>query len=116
MGILDRTRCTAIAGALLAANAGAAAAGMDERDPQRCRATFVDRLEQLGVAQEVDEMTLVPQVRIQGEAGRKLLGYEAWVRLESCRGGHLVIRTNRLCDLRGNYTQGGCQVDGVPDY
>ena len=42
--------------------------------------------------------------------------YDAWVRLQSCGQGHLVISMTRSCHVQQSYTRDDCQLDGVPHY
>lgn len=42
--------------------------------------------------------------------------YDAWVRLESCDQGSLVITMTRYCHVKQSYTRGDCQVNDVTRY
>ena len=49
------------------------------------------------------------------DQGPPVVGYRAWVRLNSCSG-YLVIDMTRSCFVRQSYTRGNCAVDGVTRY
>lgn len=80
-----------------------------------CDAEVAPALRELGV-QEAD----VRSVQIERRSGAPNpptnYVYDAWVRLESCDRGYLVITMTRYCHVTQSYTRGDCQVNGVPAY
>lgn len=49
------------------------------------------------------------------DQGPPVVGYRAWVRLQSCSG-YLVVDMTRSCFVRQSYTRGNCAVEGVTRY
>ena len=45
-----------------------------------------------------------------------MLGVRAWIRLEACDSGYLVIDMTRSCFVRQSYTRGDCRLRGVTAY
>ncbi len=43
----------------------------------------------------------------------RIVGYTAWVRLNSCRSGYVVINLSRHCYVHQTYTDGACRVNGI---
>ncbi|GAB4395098.1 MAG: hypothetical protein Tsb0032_26340 [Kiloniellaceae bacterium] len=50
------------------------------------------------------------------ESGPDVLGVRAWVKLEACATGNLVIDMTRTCFVRQSYTRGSCHLKGVTAY
>ena len=75
-----------------------------------CEATVAERLERLNVdPSDIRKIDYVA-VRSNREGGR-LIGFEAWVSLRSCRG-NLVVNMSRRCRIRDVYGRGECEVGG----
>ncbi|MEO3429163.1 hypothetical protein AAFN88_09925 [Pelagibius sp. CAU 1746] len=74
----------------------------------------IDRtLQDLSVPQS--EVKSVKVVRRSGGA-RSASNYrlDAWIGLESCSSGHLVIDMTRNCVVQQSYTTGDCSLPGLP--
>ena len=76
-----------------------------------CEATVAERLERLNVdPSDIRRIDYVPVRRLSREGGR-LIGFEAWVSLRSCRG-NLVVNMSRHCRIRQVYGRGECELGG----
>ncbi len=92
---------------------GALATG--DRDARACLDASRSHVERLPVQSgDVTGVTIVPRLDLHRE-GPYLVGYEAYVRLQSCTGS-LVLNLNEDCSFRDAYTRGACKIQGLPDY
>ena len=81
-----------------------------------CAAQSADVLNRLGIPPpEVRSISVVPEIRSTREGGGRVIGYEAWIRLQSCQGA-LIVAFNRHCQEQQAYTRGDCRVAGLPAY
>ena len=81
-----------------------------------CAAESGAALARLGIPPaEVRSITVVPEIRSTREGGGRVIGYEAWIRLQSCQGA-LIVSFNRHCQEQQAYTRGDCRVAGLPSY
>ena len=75
-----------------------------------------DRLERLGIApDDVGEIKFSEQREIFGDEHR-VTGVDAWVRLNSCPQGALIVPVRRDGVARNAYTRGMCAVPGVAQF
>ena len=94
---------------------GDAAHATGDRDARLCLDASRSHVAQLPVQSgDVTGITMVPRLDLRRE-GPYLVGYEAYVRLQSCAGS-LVLNLNEDCSFRDAYTRGACKVPGLPDY
>jgi hypothetical protein len=97
-----------LAAALTAAAAPAAA--LD------CREAAEGELQRLGItAGAIAEIRYIEK-RNPTERGPDVLGVRAWIRLQACSSGYLVIDMTRSCFVRQSYTRGDCRVEGITAY
>ena len=80
-----------------------------------CRDEVSPALRELGV-QEGDVQSVQVKRRNGGPNPPTNYVYDAWVRLESCDQGYLVVTMTRYCHVKQSYTRGDCQVAGVDSY
>ena len=81
-----------------------------------CRAAAERELQRLGIgADEIAEARYIEKIN-PTERGPDVLGVRAWIRLEACDSGYLVIDMTRSCFVRQSYTRGNCQTDSVTAY
>lgn len=80
-----------------------------------CDAEVAPALRELGVPE--DDVQSVQVTRRNGAPNPQTnYVYDAWVRLDACDTGYLVITLTRYCHVQQSYTRGDCQVSGVPGY
>lgn len=102
-----RLACLLVALPLL--DAGAAAA-LD------CRAQAQAELDRLAVsAGDIASIRFVEKYN-PADTGPDVLGVRAWVRLQSCESGYLVLDMTRSCFVRQSYTRGACRWPDVTAY
>src|SRR3546814_10139629 len=81
-----------------------------------CSESAERELARLGIAgDEIGEVRYVEKIN-PTERGPDVLGVRAWIRLQACDSGHLVIDMTRTCFVRQSYTRGDCRRDGVTAY
>lgn len=105
-------RILAPAGALagLLADAAGPAAALD------CHVSAERELQELGLgAGEIAEIRYVEKLN-PTERGPDVLGVRAWIRLQACDSGYLVIDMTRTCFVRQSYTRGECRLPDVTAY
>ncbi len=100
------TKCAVIIGLglslLISAPADAA------RSP--CKATVAERLDDLNV--DPSDIRKIGYVAVRGNSeGGQLIGFEAWISLQSCKG-NLVINLSKRCRIRDVYGRGECKLGG----
>ena len=77
---------------------------------------------QTAVNKELTKYGLAPSDVASTEVGRQrtgsedgvLFGYQFWMRMKSCSKGHLIVDTDLYCRVKGSYTDGPCEIAGVP--
>jgi hypothetical protein len=100
--------CTLALAAALAVPAGSAAAYQCEQQVERA-------LQENGV--QAEDVSSVKVVRRSGGA-RPPSNYtlDAWVRLNSCSNGAVVVHMTKYCLVQDVYTTGACRVGNLPNY
>ncbi len=85
-----------------------------EATQHECQEVVAQRLDRLDV--DAADIRKINYIRIYqySRAGEKLIGFEAWVGLHSCRGS-LVVDMNRHCRVRQVYGRGECDLGGAVD-
>ena len=77
-----------------------------------CAPTVQRTLSDAGIASsDIADIAYVTE-RSGGES-TFIVGYTAWVRLNSCRSGYVVINLTTQCWLEQTYTDGACRVNGI---
>ena len=95
--------------------------GMQSTDKARqarsCPDVVYARAEQLGVDRADIEKLVFSRIRGGSSSGDDgdypLLGFNAWLNLQSCDRGNMVIELTTSCAIRQVYTRGGCRVPGI---
>ncbi len=109
MNMRLRPLAAALAAALvlpLALTTGPAAAAS-------CQAQIDQVLQDLAVPpSEVKSVKVVK--RSGGAKSASNYRLDAWIELDSCSSGHLVIDMTRSCVVQQSYTTGGCSLPGLP--
>lgn len=78
----------------------------------RCLAKVDSVLDKLGIAEDRRrEISVVSRI-VTTRDGSYVAGYDAWVRLESCRGA-VIVDMRRNCAVKQTYTRGDCAVEGL---
>ena len=96
--------------ALVALLAAPAALALD------CREAAEGELQRLGItAGEIAQIRYIEKIN-PTERGPDVLGVRAWIRLQACSSGYLVIDMTRSCFVRQSYTRGDCRRAGVTAY
>lgn len=91
------------------------AAGADSAKAYDCQEQVSSQLQELGVSQStVDSVELAR--RSGGARSPSNYTYDAWVRLQSCSNGALVVHMTRYCSVQDVYTTGDCRVGDLPNY
>ncbi len=80
-----------------------------------CDEAVGTELERLGVAPDTVAQTSFVDVTDGGRGGIRVVGYEAWTSLTSCRGS-VVTKFDRACRVRETYARGACRLTGVRSY
>lgn len=84
-----------------------------QADSQTCSVSANQRLAELGVDKDdVKMMRIDGRYQSRGQ-GSRLVGFDAWIELESCSEGQLVVAMSRQCRRMTEYTTGSCEVAGV---
>lgn len=81
----------------------------------QCERQVEQTLRDLAVPQEDVQSVQITRRQFVDEP-RPRFDYAAWVRLRSCQSGYLVIHMTDYCHVRQSYTDGDCEVSGVPQY
>ena len=111
---MQRVPISTLSCALALLIATAAPIGAAERPPP-CEAQVDQALADLEIdAAERREITIKPVLQSRRN-GDKLVGYQAWVRLNACDGA-LVVELKPQCQLREVYTRGDCELEDVKSY
>jgi len=81
-----------------------------------CREAAEGELQRLGItAGEIAQIRYIEKLN-PTERGPDVLGVRAWIRLQACSSGYLVIDMTRSCFVRQSYTRGDCRQAGVTAY
>lgn len=80
-----------------------------------CETAVADRLAEVGINQgDVRVVDIRAVVEDRGE-GKSLLGWQAWVRFQSCTGA-LIVDLTDYCYVQQVYTRDGCRQAGVSNW
>ena len=109
------TRGTALGAALALLGSASILPDAGQTAERRCADAVPQHLARLGIEQaDVKEISILEQSQfVDGEP--KTIGYQAWVDLNSCSRGKLVIKMSLLCHFKTAFTTSGCEVPGVCD-
>ncbi len=81
---------------------------------ESCEAAVAERLNRLNVGHSDIRNIDYVAIRGGGRDGGRVVGIEAWVGLQSCKG-NLVIKMSRHCSVRQVYGRGACDLGGAID-
>ncbi len=86
-----------------------------EAAPHPCDAAARSELGRLGVSLDTLDRTSFVDVTDGGRSGIRVVGYEAWTSLTTCRGS-VVTKFDLACRVRETYARGDCRLTGVRTY
>ncbi len=76
-----------------------------------CKAAVAERLDALNVDRpDIRKISYVALHSSRREGG-PMIGFEAWVSLQSCKG-NLVVNLSKRCRIRDVYGRGECKLGG----
>ena len=78
-----------------------------------CQAAVDKELSRLGITLDRVTSTEVGRERTGSEDG-VLFAYKYWMRMSSCKKGHLIMDLDLSCGIKSTYTDGPCEISGVP--
>jgi len=81
----------------------------------QCEQEVNEALQQHSVNQSEVKSVKVMR-RTGGAKSAGIYSLDAWVRLNSCSKGALVVNMTKYCMMQNVYTTGDCSVAGVPRY
>jgi len=81
-----------------------------------CQAAGEREVARLGITADEVRTVLYVEKYNPTDRGPTVLGVRAWVRLNACTSGYLVIDMTRSCFVRQSYTRGDCHLDNVTAY
>lgn len=82
---------------------------------QACVPVVQDRLDALALtAADVTRISMVTRYENIFDS-EVLVGFNAWVGLEACRG-YVIVDVTTSCRVRQVYTRGDCRLDGVKSF
>lgn len=80
-----------------------------------CEPTVQGQLDALALSStDVKKISMVPRRRNIFDS-EVLVGFDAWVGLQACRG-YLIVDMNATCKVRQVYTRGQCKLAGVKNF
>jgi hypothetical protein len=81
----------------------------------QCEPEVNQALQERGVNQsDVDSVKVMR--RTGGAKSASIYSLDAWVRLNTCSNGALIVNMTKYCMVQNVYTTGDCSVAGVPRY
>ena len=78
-----------------------------------CQPAVDAQLQKAGIAANRVTSTDVVRDITDPEKGR-IDGYTYWMRMKSCKKGHLLINLDENCGVLQVFTDGSCKIAGVP--
>ncbi len=82
----------------------------------RCQPVVEDLLARLDIASsDIRRIQYSPQIEYSGDENSRTVGFDAWVRFQSCPGA-LIADLTTACRVRQAYTRGPCHFPGVKAY
>ena len=84
----------------------------------QCEAQVMKALETVNMTKsDMDSVKVMKYPNPVG-GGQSCCNYtwEAWIRTKECSNGFVVVHLSRSCAFKQMYTQGNCQMSGMPDY
>jgi hypothetical protein len=90
-------------------------AALNSAAAAECEAQINNVLQERGVNQS-DVKSVKVVRRTGGAKSSNIYSLDAWVRLNSCSNGALVVNMTKYCMVQSSYTTGDCNVTGMPRY
>jgi hypothetical protein len=75
-----------------------------------------NQLVALGIDPEEVERVQIDRQRVRRRGSRRLVGVKAWIRLQSCETGSLIVDMEPSGRVKQVYTRGGCEVPGIRSF
>lgn len=82
--------------------------------PHRCAKAAAVKMAQFDVAASQIKRIVFADI-VEDDRSARLLGYDAWVDLKSCRGS-VVIKMSVQCEIEETYSRGACTFTGLKNY
>ncbi len=101
-----RRKLTLAAAVALSQVFASAAAFAEDWLPDDCRPQVQEQIQKLGIGDHVIKVLYYPKYA-GGHQGDNILGMNAWVEMDNCRG-DVVIELNQGCELTEAYGHGDC--------
>ena len=79
-----------------------------------CQPAVDAQLQKAGIATNRVTSTDVVRDTTGGTENTQLLGYTYWMRMKSCKKGHLLINLDENCGFQQIFTDSSCKIAGVP--
>ena len=93
----------------------ASAESKNGRGNHPCDAAERSELGRLGVSLETVDRSSFVDVTDGGRSGIRVVGYEAWTSLTTCRGS-VVTKFDLACRVQETYARGDCHLTGIRTY
>lgn len=81
----------------------------------QCEEQVAKVLQEQGISQN-DVRSVNVERRSGGAKSAGIYSLDAWVRLNSCSHGALVVNMTKYCMVQQSYTTGDCRVGDLPNY
>jgi len=100
---------------LAAAVSTSFAVGVPAASAYQCEQQVTQVLQERGISPG-DVKSVNIERRTGGAKSSGIYSLDAWVRLNSCSNGALVINMTKYCMVQQSYTTGDCKVGNLPSY
>ena len=91
------------------------AAGIGSAAAYECEQQVTQTLQERGISQS-DVKSVKVARRSGGAKSAGIYSLDAWVRLNSCSNGAVVVNMTKYCMVQSSYTTGDCSVTSMPSY
>ena len=83
--------------------------------PHRCAGPVAEAAARGGITPEQIKRTVFIDVTDGGRDGSFVVGYEAWVDMNTCKG-TVVAKMSLECEIEETYTRGACKFSGLKNF
>jgi hypothetical protein len=91
------------------------AVGVPAASAYQCEQQVTQVLQERGISQN-DVKSVNVERRSGGARSSGIYSLDAWVRLNSCSNGALIVNMTKYCMVQQSYTTGDCKVGNMPRY
>jgi hypothetical protein len=80
-----------------------------------CLAAATKFLEEKGITdwKKNDPAPILEEVYQNSPTSETLIGYRAWIRIDRCEKGYIVVNMRTTCALMDTWVQGACDIPGI---